>query len=292
MRTDAKTAAVVMFLFSAACSHRAATPGPSAASPAATREPPVLAYAVPSPNPLLYDVADTGRVSMSFSGTDVDVGFMASARIEMQFAAQETPPLHATVRFTSFSGSFTNSMAGDDQLSNADAPAPVQLEITPRGAFTIMGSPEVSTRLRQVLGGDLGMRRLFTRLPARSIANGTTWTDTLTTRDANAGLTTSLTEIVTSTLAGDSTVEGKRVAVIRSSIAGTTEIVGQTQGVELRQTLHSTATALTLWDWQKHAIVERTSSGTATGSMDMPAMGMSNLPVSGTTREWMRLRPN
>jgi hypothetical protein len=239
-----------------------------------------LAYRMPASNPLTYEVADTMNISMSMGAMNVDVAANAAATMQLDFASTASG-LNATLTYTTLSGSFTNSMGPSATIGESDKPGPATVSVSPRGGVTVLTRPpQLSATLRQVLGSESMYQRLFTRLPGRAVAPGDAWVDTLSVTDEAEGLTTSNIVILRSTLAGDTTVGGRSFRLIRSEGTTETNVAGNAGGFEIRQTLTGTIAATSLWDAARGILVQRLESTAANGTMDMPAMNMTGIPVS------------
>ena len=146
--------------------------------------------------------------------------------------------------------------------------------------------------LGQLLGAESAYRRLFVPLPGRAITNGSMWTDTVTIDENIGAMRNRSTYILASTLTGDTAINGRRLLVINSDVTGSTTIAGTSQGVEIRQDLSTSASVVSLWDPAANVLFERTETGSATGSMSLPAMGMTGVPVSTKSTSVVRLRGN
>jgi len=268
------------FGFLAAC---ASGSGPSSAGPARA-----LAHAMPSTNPLAYVVADTGTILMDIAGTSVAIEGNSHAAIQLEYAQAGTG-LRTIVRFTALAGSFTNSMGPTQTITASDMPGPATLVIGPRGNATVTEKPAMTATAAQILGSESAYLRLFTRLPGRVVAPGTEWTDTVDVNDQAGEMATQTRSVVTSVLAGDTMLAGRRLHVIRSQVQATTQIAGTNQGFEIRQSLTGTSSAVTLWDPALGALVEHTEITTMTGTMEMPTMNLSGIPVTYANRHVMRI---
>jgi hypothetical protein len=62
------------------------------------------------------------------------------------------------------------------------------------------------------------------------------------------------------------------------------------QGFEIRQHINGTSTATTLWDPVRRVVFERIENGTSQGSMELPAMGMTGIPIRMSSTAVLRLR--
>jgi hypothetical protein len=275
-----------MALMGAAC----ASGGPASEAPAPANA--ALAYRMPASNPLTYETADTMALSMSMGGMNVDVAIHAAATMQLDFASAGSG-LNATLSYLTLSGAFTNSMGPSVTIGDGDKPGPATVSVSPRGAITVLNRPaQLSATVRQVLGSESIYQRLFTRLPGRAAASGDSWVDTLSVSDEAEGMTTSNIMILRSTLAGDTTVGGRSFKLIRSEGTSETNVAGNVSGFDLRQALTGTISAVTLWDAARGVLVERREYTSSSGTMDMPAMNMTGIPVSSRGQATLRLREN
>jgi hypothetical protein len=244
---------------------------------------------MPTSGPLSYTVGDTAIVTMDIMGNPVQINVQSRAVVGI--ALERTGDVLAgTLTFESLAGEMSNSMGPGMSVTDADKPGPTSLTITPRGEVSVTGKPELSSTLAQVLGSDTYVHRMFVRLPGRAVTPGTSWVDTVSISEETAGMNTTVRSIITSTLRGDTTVAGARLLVIDSKVESTQQVAGSNQGVEVRQNISGTTTAVALWDPARGALVERTEQGVLTGTMELPAMGMSGLPVNVRQSQAIRLR--
>lgn len=272
----------VLPLTVAACSSSGGTGTPAPGTVA-------LAYTMSTNGAVTYEIFDTAQVVMDMMGQSIQVNVQSSAVVDIDLVRSGTG-LGGTLTFQAVDGSMTNSMGPSMTISDSDKPGPTGLTVDARGVVTVIEKPELTTVMRQVFGSDAYVQRLFMRVPGRAVPAGTTWTDTVTINDEAAGMHTEMTNVVTSTLRGDTTVAGTRLLVIDSDITSTQRISGTQEGIEIRQTLTGTSTARTLWDPARGLVVERAEAGTSTGDMELPAMGMSGIPVNIRSVQAMRMR--
>jgi len=85
-------------------------------------------------------------------------------------------------------------------------------------------------------------------------------------------------------------VAGHTFNVITSETERSLTVSGTTQGVEIVQRLKGTANSVTLWDPEKRAVFSRSETATLTGAFDLPAMSMTNMPISATGRSILQLK--
>lgn len=276
-----RSAAILATFAAAACGGS----GPGSPSPAP------LAYSMPEANPLAYTAADTVRIEMNMQGMPIDVTMRSEAVMEATFEAAGSS-LEADIRYTSLAGSLANSMGPSISVSDRDMPGTARLRVSPQGDVTVVELPESNEAFRQLLGAESAYRRLFVPLPGRAITVGSMWTDTVTIDENIGSMRNRSTYVIASTLTGDTAVDGRRLLVINSDVTTSTTIAGTSQGVEIRQNLSSSASVVSLWDPDASILFERTETASASGSMDLPAMGMTGLPVSTQSTSVVRLRRN
>jgi hypothetical protein len=271
----------VVCLFVTACGSGA----PGSPSPA----PGTLAHSIPPTNPLVYSIADTTAISMNMQGQSMQIDAMSVATLALTYGAMQAGAIPVTVEYRSVEGRFTNPMSGSTALSPSDVPGPASLTVTATGDVTIGQVPQMTPAALQVLGTESTLKRLFQPVPGRAVTPGTTWTDTVSTVDENAGLRASTTSIIRSTLTGDTTIAGRSLRVIRVESDVSTQVAGSTQGFEIRQDLTGTSRGTAMWDPQLGALAQRTEIVSLSGTMAMPAMGMTGIPVSYESRQAMHL---
>ena len=257
--------------------------GCAAAPPAAPPAPAgvTLAYTITAPATMTYEFTDSNSFNIR-GGAIGDIGVSARATGTAEAAlAPRSSDLEMRVKITDLTGSFTNSaVGGTTNVTEADVQGEAVLTVTPRGGFTIAQLP-TTTRGAQGIGMGAGFfRRFVVRLPAGRVQRGASWTDTVSASDNNAGVRSAVHDVVTATWARDTVVAGRTLNVLTHSAQRTLEIAGTSEGVEIAQKLSGTATGYTLWDPQRNLIVERYENTDLSGTFDLPAMGVSGLPVT------------
>jgi hypothetical protein len=286
MRTKLIMAAALL----AACSSNP-PPATQPSDPPPSLDRPTLAYAMPASSTLTYEYSDSTASDIQAGAAGaIRVNLGARGVVDLLFEPNGAN-LKVTVNVKEFSGSFVNSAGGGVvNASLADVKGPAVLTLSPRGEVTFVSKPEMTPIFRQVAGSDGIFRRFFSRLPGRRIEAGFSWTDTVSTQEVNEGLTTRTQNIVTSTFSRDSVIGGRTMLVITSVSERSLEMRGVTQGVEIIQKLSGPANAVTLWDPVRRLVVSRTESVRMNGTFDLPAMSMTNMPITSTGRVSLHLR--
>lgn len=275
----------------AACA-RPVTVGTETPPPAAPPAPETvaLAYGPPAAASVEYELGDTADIDMQAGDQAVRVELRSRGAAQLDFAPADAG-VRATVRLTELRGELSNSMGPTVTVGEESLPGPAVVRVTPTGVVVIEQPPEFPEELAQIVGPNELLRRFFIRLPGREVEPGTAWTDTITVRDETpGGLTSETTSIVRSVWARDTTIRGNRLAVIESRLDNRMRVEGTTQGIEIRQSLQGQAAATTLWDPERRIVVRRIESGRATGTTDLPSMGITGMPVTAVSRSTLRLR--
>lgn len=266
--------------------------GACAAAPPPAPAAPTLAYALPGVNPASYLVADTTRILVRAPG-DRTIETVIAVRSRATIGVHvDSAGMLASVRLDSLTGDFAVAGEASVVLDSADVPVDaVLLRLSPAGADSVIVVPGFSAALTRVVGGASFMQHLFVPLPGGPTAFGAVWTDTLTMTEEDAGVRSTTRAIVVSSLAGDTLVDGRTLRVIASNISMAIDVSGVVDGLEVTQRLTGEGNARTLWDDERALLVWREEHGTARGTMDLPALGASAVPVEATIHRTVRLLP-
>lgn len=276
---------VAIIVLTTACASSApapvSTPAPVAKALAYAAAPATASYAFSDTSGFRIQSGAMGEISASISDNGIaDVSFEPAGT-----------DVTATIRITSFSGASTNSaMGGGPVVSEKEIEGPAVVKLNARGVPTIVSMPKLTQSAQRVGMSEGFFRRFFVRLPAAPVAPGTTWVDTISTTDESAGIKAAVNDIATSTFVGDSTINGRSVAVILISTQRKLQITGSNEGVEITQKLSGTATGRALWDREHSLLVERTENTSLTGTFDMPQMNMAAMPITARSNGRITLR--
>jgi hypothetical protein len=250
-----------------------------------------LVYAASAPLTVTYQFADSSGFQIQ-GGAIGDIRVTASAKgtADATYTPKGTD-VELRIRVTDLDGSFTNSaMGGTNSVTEADVQGDAIITVSPRGVMTI-GQLPTTSRTAQGVGMGAGFFRRFTvRLPQGLVQRGASWVDTVTANEESAGVRSSVRDVVTATWARDTVVAGRTLNVITHSAQRTLEVAGTSDGVEIAQKLSGTASGYTLWDGQRNLMVERFETTELSGSFDLPAMGLTGLPVTAAGSGRITLR--
>lgn len=244
--------------------------------------PPGLAYGIPDPNPATYEFADTATFSIQAGGMGtLDVRVLQAGLAELDFRGSPTG-LEVVVRVPRYSASFENPTQGASRADESGIHGPFTIALDHRGGLEVADTPSLSDAVLDIAGPESLVRPLFVHLPAREVAEGARWVDTVTTVEETDGTRSRGRTIITSTLAGDTLIQGERMLVIETESESEIEMSGTSGGTRLQQRLTGTTRGRIVWDPARRLLIERRDSGSLRGTLDLPEMGVAGLPVEGT----------
>jgi hypothetical protein len=264
----------------------AACAPPPVETPAPLR---LLAYA-PAAEPHLYEVADTVRITTggTLGNAVIDIVYEAVVELALRLAAGDS--LVATLRVDSFAGSLRNAAVGEVLATAADVDGPFTIVLDSRGRGDLRVVPPVTEAFRQVAGVEGFVRPFFITLPPEAVAGGASWTDTLRVVEAADGVRTESETVILSEVAGDTVIGGRTFAVLSSRTTTVTMITGQSEGVPFVQQLTGSGRSRAIWDPERGVLVDRTAEESLSGTMDVPDLDVTGLPLTVTVRRRLLLR--
>lgn len=253
---------------------------PPAAAPRSTGV--ILAYRAAAPATLAYNFADSSNFTITGGAIgDIRASMGSRGTAEVAVAAKDSTNVAMRMRITDLQGTASNSaMGGTTNVTEADVTGEAVLTVSPNGALAVNQVPTISRAAQQTGIGPSFFRRFTLRLPSTPVARGASWTDTINTSEESAGIRSSVNDVVRATWARDTTVNGNMVHVITHTTQRTLNVTGTSEGVEIAQKLSGSASGYTLWDAQRSVVVERYENTELSGTFDLPAMGLSGLPVT------------
>lgn len=248
-----------------------------------------LSYDSPTPNPATYTFTDTAVFTIEAALGPMEVVTGQAGTAELDFRSWRSDG-RVVVRFPRWRGIFRNPTQGSRTADESDIGGPFTLHLSPVGRLEVVDTPSLSDAVLDIAGPEGLVRPLFVQLPARSVDRGARWVDTLTTIEESAGTRSVIRSRITSTLEGDTMVAGRRLLRIRTLAENSVEVTGVSGGVEIAQRLEGTTSGWVLWDDDAHLLVERASSGTLRGTLELPGLDVDPMPVRAELRRTASLR--
>ncbi len=239
----------------------------------------------PAPGTVRYERADTLDVTVDAGGMGMG-SLQIRARTESLLAVELEPGAGTTrveARFEELEGVMSNPVGPPTRLSREDVEGALVLELDGRARARLVEEPRIRPPGGQLLNPLLLANEIFPRLPARSVAPGESWSDTVRIegREAAAGLTAVL--AVTFTLAADTVVDGESLKRIEGQ--GTVEMVttgGQSAGFELEQDMKGTIDSVTLWSPEASLVRWSRATQRLEGTVTLVGSGVPALPLRAT----------
>lgn len=265
----------------------ATAPTGSAPAPAGT----MLAYSAAAPANVSYTFADSSGFNIKGGAIgDIRASRHTTGTADVSYAPTG-PNVEMRIKLTDLSGAFVNSaMGGATNATEADVQGEAVLTITPQGELTIGQLPTASAAAQAVGVGPSFFRRFVMPVPGAPVRLGASWADTVSASDTTGGVRASVRDLVTSTWARDTVLNARTLHVITHATQRTLDVAGKNEGVEIVQKLSGTATGYTLWDAQRNIVVERFETTDLSGTFDLPAMGITGLPVTAAGSGRITLR--
>lgn len=246
--------------------------------------PAALAYRAPAIHEALYAVADTATFAVNAGQMGrmvVTAGLAGLAHVRVW---PEGDGFEAHVRFLSFRGSFESAPHAPQRVDERDMEGSFTVRIDPRGRFELVDTPTLSQELLDVAGPESLVRPLFVHLPARPAGPGDQWVDTVTTVEQGQETRTRAVSVITTTLAGDTLVDGRSLLLLRTRAENEIEVTGRSGGVAVRQHLTGVTTGTVIWDDRLHLLVARREEGHLAGSLHMEGTAAGGLPMTAEVR--------
>jgi hypothetical protein len=247
-----------------------------------------LAYGPPDPDPATYIFTDTAAFAIETAMGAMEVVTTQDGVAELDFRGWADA--RVIVRFPRFRGSFHNPAQGTSTVDERDIGGPFTVRIDHTGMVAVTDTPSLSQELLDITGPESLIRPLFAQLPGRTVAVGARWVDTVTIIEESAGTRSVARSVITSTLAGDTVVAGRRLLRIRTESANTIEVTGVSGGVDVEQRLSGATRGTVLWDEGAHLLVERVAAGEMAGTLTLPGLGVAPMAVRATLRRTVSLR--
>lgn len=271
---------VAVAMIAAACAP-AAGPGTGAdgAAPRST-----FAYRAPEA-PLTYTLNDAVTVTYEggpMRGSRVESSYFATMRLDYDDGQSG---LRVRGRVVDFSGELRSPSAGITRVDEGDIRGEYVLRLEFDGGIDVLEKPDVTGSFSEVVGSDDLFRGFFLRLPERPIARGVTWTDTIRIDEVRPAGRESSTVVVSSTWESDTTLAGRTLRVVHSTLATDQRITA----ASFEQHLSGTTRAVTLWDPVRGLQVRGTEEGRLEGMLDPAASGADSIPLSVRVRRELSL---
>jgi hypothetical protein len=264
---------------------------PLAACGGGSTSPPALAYGLPTPAAVSYDVLDTATISIEALGQSLDLQVGSSAVYDMAFA-RAADGVTVTLTVANLDATVAVPMAGPITVDESSVSGALVFTLDRRGDAALVSAPTVDDAVGQLVPPLQIAHSFFPALPGTAVRPGDTWADTISYGDdgATGGEARVQRSVLEYTAVGDTAIAGK--TLLHIAFDGTSEI-RQTlsmQGMELEQATELQLTGHVLWDRQAGSMFERVTTSTGAGSVRISVMP-AELPTRFQSVSRVRLRP-
>lgn len=250
-----------------------------------------LGYRQPLPASLEYAFQDSSVFSFDGGGMGpTEMLALWSGVADVAFAT-DTSEIRATVGFPQLRGRYENPGQAGVSADEGDIAGRFSVLLDPRGRVEVTGTPARAAGAEELVRPESLVRLFFVRLPARVVVPGERWTDTISTVEETDGLRTQSWQVITSTLAGDTTVGDRTLQRIRTETLNQVEVSGSTGGVEVLQRYSGETRGVVLWDAESGVLYAREEQGELSGSLELPGVSAESVPVEGRISRSVRLLP-
>lgn len=247
-----------------------------------------MAYAVSATNPLVYERGDTVAVSvevegMGTMGLNVHQAYTVSMAMEPSASG-----VQVTADFLQFSGRMTNPMAGPTTASERDITGTLVYTMDGRGHGSLVSAPEIRGGAAQMFSPGVFVRQGLPLLPPRGSEVGDMWGDTLSFSANQGDQVISVVWTGTSTLVGDTLIDGVTLTKVSVSAHVEMESSGALQGMEMVQSTSGRESGFYLWDTSRRVITYLESGADLSGEVEV-SVAPAPMPLSVERISRMRL---
>lgn len=246
-----------------------------------------LRYTSPMPAKLSYVSVDS--MQMVNSGTPIgDMTINANMRsiVDLDISAADVG-VRMKAQLKEFTGSVETPM-GNMPVPTQATNTSTEFNVGIKG-MDLKKSFEDAKKAGLPSGGDMQSLLGRTResapllvLPGKELNLRETWTDTLTANETIEGLVINVQMVVRGTYERDTVVAGRTLNILAIQTVTSMKSNGILQGMQMDQTVNTTASDHVLWDSDHHALVSTLT--TAEMKMQVVMAGMGNMSMSGTIK--------
>lgn len=251
--------------------------------PSALQEP--LAYTSSPVAATTYKVADSTLIAMQSPMGPMEFTTVLRATLAVSFEA-DPAGFRATAEVTEFTGATGNSQTGTRLIGGSAVGGALVAVVGPAGLVELVDTPERSREASQfTVFEELGYD-LFPTMPARVVAAGDSWTDTVTLSSTSGGARTSSTSIRTFTVGEVVVVEGRSLQMIGVSATVETSTEMEQGRMAMEQSFSGTQTGNFFWDAEAGLLRAAQLMNDFTGEAKMGRAPATSVTLKRIQRIW------
>ncbi len=238
----------------------------------------VMVYAVPDGNPLTYERSDSMAISIEAPGMgSLTLRIDQAMTLGMAFTASAAG-VQVTTAVESLSARMTNPLSAPVMLTESDVQGDLVISTDGRGDAELIELPEVSNVGGPAFNVTALANELLPKLPPRGVMPGGSWVDTTSYMGSDATGSIDVTWVGTSTLVGDTVVDGRGMILVRTEAEVAIEVAATVAGMDVTQTMSGPETGFYLWDPSRRALFLQEIDRDLAGSVRVPVVpGPMNL---------------
>ena len=217
------------------------------AGPGTPAPPPGLAFRLPDPPVARYRMGDSVQVQIEAMGQSftVEGGARSDWRIEFR---PDSGGIRVTAILVDLEARMSNPLGPGRTVDESEVSGEVVFVLDPRGNSTVVSVPELKAGAAQFFTGATIANGFFPRLPGRTLGVGESWVDTVSWSGDESGAETTVRTVWTYTAAGDSTVDGSVLHLVRARGATEQSSGGTIADAEFTQSVAGEVVGHFLWD--------------------------------------------
>ncbi len=246
-----------------------------------------MVYAVPGGNPLTFERGDSMEISIQSGFGSFEMEIEQAMTLEVTFE-RSAGGVQATTVIRAYSGRMTNPLAAPVTVSEGDIEGDLVFTVDGRGHANVLSSPEVSTAAQAIFNAVSLAHDMFPMLPEDGVGIGASWVDSTSYSSNEGGNSIEVTWVGTSTLVGDTVVDGRTLTLVRTEAEVSIEVAMQMAGVNVSQSMSGPETGFYLWDPARRTVVYQEASREFSGTVNA-AVAPGPMDLSATQRIRMAL---
>ncbi len=230
-----------------------------------------MVYAVPEGNPLTYERSDSMAVAIEAPGMrSLTLRIDQAMTLGVGFAPS-SGGVQVTAAVERLSARMTNPLSGPATLTESDIQGDLVISADGRGNVEPVSVPEVANVEGPIFNVTALAHELFPKLPPPGVMPGGSWVDTTSYSGEDATGSIEVTWVGTSTLVGDTVVDGRSLSLVRTEAEVAIDVAGRVGGMDVTQTMAGPETGLYLWDSSRDALFRQEIYRDLSGSVRVPA---------------------
>lgn len=249
---------------------------------------PALEYGVPDAGDVRYRYGDTTVVSVSMMGQSMELTQQGVADYAVLFAPAPDG-VNVTMTVTDLTGTLIQPMGPPVDIDETQVEGALVFSLDREGNAVVAEQPRVALEASQLVSALALAHGFFPGLPARVVAVGDSWADTVRYDGSEGAGSRSETATLRYTVIGDTTVAGRDL--LRIGVEGTRETAAELEvsGMAVSQTSEEEMEGHVLWDVEAGLMVERRSTSSGSGTVSLP-ISPDPIPIQVQSTRTIRLQ--